>query len=112
MMSETILLPTHEDGETPIIAPVIVGEPNELKAPFSISGDNSMIDFRAGDDEDGRVRHIAFPHSVAEVARILRDARILKRRIYFMVGPMVPGVVHTMSGEPVLFGRLCVMRKF
>lgn len=107
-----LLLPEKEDCEAPILSPAIIGDPYELTAPFSFPGDISVIDFRAGEDEDNRVRHIAVPQSCVEIENTLRDAQVLKRRIYFMVGRVIPGITHSGTGESVLFGRLCVMRKF
>ncbi|RWO05070.1 MAG: hypothetical protein EOS08_33080 [Mesorhizobium sp.] len=106
-----LILADLDGGEAPIIAPTIIGAPYPLTAAFPIAGDFSMIDFRAGADEDGRSRHVTIPQSCAELAGALRDAKILHRQIYFMVGPAVPGVVHSVTGEPVLFGRLCFLRK-
>ncbi|MER9815114.1 hypothetical protein [Mesorhizobium sp. M0129] len=103
---QSLMMSDLPGGEAPIIAPTIVGKPYPLTAEFSLGGDFSMIDFRAGDDEDGSMRHIAIPQSCLEISSALRNAASLRRMAYFMVGPLVPGAAHSVTGEPVLFGTL------
>ncbi|RWD70880.1 hypothetical protein [Mesorhizobium sp.] len=107
---KALILSDTPGGEVPIVAPTILGKPYPLTAGFALGGDFTMIDFQAGSDEDAAIRHIAIPQPCIEVVGALRNAKAMRRLPYFMVGPVVPGAAHSMTGEPVLFGTLCFIR--
>ena len=98
-----------KDNNAIIFSPVIVRHyAAEQASHYFVNLDATALDLLVG-DEDAAPFHVVVTLPVPHISTIVRDAPILKRRLYFMYGRDL-GVRHSETGKPVFIGVLHWLR--